>query len=295
MHANSHYGCDYGGAIYGYSNSSVHIWGPSPFDSIELALLPFPNAFGQTLGFNVDIEWEGDREVVAMTGNGWIGINIGIFEVEIASLLRFSFKATSTCEISAIGLTTNDLATSSYNSEKFLHLNGNDAGEWDFCSTLDGTCTCNGQVRFGDGVVWTNPMDVSVPTACSDSVFPGFTFLTTRHCECLNSASWVAAPTYTGEGDWQVYELKVVDYYELGAVFNHLVLISDCDGTSLQSTTSAIAFSNLYLNDNCGVHTDCRRVSKGHIMNMPRGIMFFRCLSPNSLSSLSTFFPFGPR
>ena len=106
MQANALYSCDYGGVIYGYGNTSVHVWAPSPYDSINLTppnqIVP-NSAFGQsspqfeaTVGF--------DSISVNMRGNGWMGLDIGEFEVVENSLLRFRFKAAATCEVEPAGL-----------------------------------------------------------------------------------------------------------------------------------------------------------------------------------------------
>ncbi len=269
MHANEKYGCDYGGVIFGYSRTSVHVWTPSPFDSFNLHLASkgYFGASRPSGSFNID----GGALAIKITGNYWATVAIGSYKITEKSLLRFLFKETLQCEVSAVGLVSQTIDST---VEKFVRISGYDQGEWAFCSSggaVGGSCQCNGKVRYGNDKFWSNPVNVAAVINCNDATFPGFASVENRHCECLITSLWPSAPVYKVGGEWQRYKLLLPDYYPVGKVYSHLVLVSDCDGTSLASGVSDISFSNILLTGSCGNPVSCVREGRGHIMNLPRG------------------------
>ncbi len=127
-----------------------------------------------------------------------------------------------------------------------------DPGEWAFCASggaTGGVCTCQGKFRYGNDKFWTIAVEAATttPINCNDATFPGFSSIANRHCEYVITSRWLSAPAYAVAGNWQRYRLRLRDYYPVGMAYSHLVLVSDCDGTSLMSGVSDISFGNLLL------------------------------------------------
>ncbi len=92
MHANSKYGCDYGGTIFGYRSTFVHVWTPSPFDSFNLPVVS-KDYFGRSLPSG-SVKMDG-ATTSQMTNNYWATIALGSYTIDVRFVLCFLFKETS--------------------------------------------------------------------------------------------------------------------------------------------------------------------------------------------------------